>query len=86
MTKEHQIKSVKIQVITEYEDDTVRETTYTYDHINISWQRGIKRYCCNGRTDRIEPNGQGLLEITAWKGCATPEAFVAEEEITIPQE
>jgi hypothetical protein len=77
------VKKVSITINIEYKDGTTHKADFEYEQVYISQKRGLKKYrsMSTGRTEHISPNGHGLLELTAWKGCMDPSLFVANEEV-----
>ena len=65
----------------EYEDGFVQKSEHRYEQMYIEERRGIVRHvhAATGHTDHLEPNGQGVMRLTAWKGCDVPEEFVSSE-------
>jgi hypothetical protein len=84
--KKLKIKSVEINMKVTYDDGTVNLHKHEYDDMDIYIQRGLRKHInmSTGQCENIEPNGQGLMRITAWKGCKGPEFFVSNEHIHIP--
>ncbi len=70
----------KVKIIVEDEEGNIKQNIeYECDQWEVSTEQG-HTHIYNGLEPTIESNGQGRMQLKAWKGCHSFDTFVSKEE------